>query len=395
MGSALSQLGHAITGEEETKQSKDETFSEQRDLSARYFHQLLQSVRPGEVRRSLVQIWPLSKKISESNELGGLEALALGDDGALYAIGGDGRMALIFATGIRTPVAGAVSLRSHSLALSDMGRVRVFDLISGKQTHEQTKIRTRVNSLDFDAAGETLLLGGTDARVYRWKFLHRAENVKEAEQSLERYIGHATVVNRVRYHPRGRIFFSADWSGRVSAWMRYDADAFGGEYLKNATQGRPFTVENLRANAQFGADGTVEGLECDGAGELLVVASDKGELSLLMVRGFKPLAKTQAHRGLIYDLAFSDDGRSIVTVGRDDHLRLWNIESLDLQSIDPTKAEIVLDSELETPGANRLALTSGGKIILGFKNGEIRILSRDQLMPKVVAEPDSGVKSKP
>ncbi len=386
MGAALAQLSHAITGGEETKQGKGGSFGQGRDLSSEFFRQLLQSVTPGETQQSMLRIWPLSQKISNNSNLGGAVGFGLGKNGTLYVIGADGRMAKVISTGVKAPVAGALSLRSGSLAVSDIGRVRVFDLISERQTRELTKLRTRVNSLDFDSAGEALLLGGTDAHVYQWNFSVKPESFRQEEKSLQRYIGHATVVSQVLFHPRERIFFSSDWSGKVSAWQRYDSDSFEGEYIKNATAGRPFTAERLRANAEFVAEGNVERLECSGDGELLVVASDKGELSLLMVRGFKPLAKVLAHRGLIYDIAFSADGRTILTIGRDDRLKLWRVESLDLESIDPTKAEIVLDRMLEVPGANRVALAADDQIIIGFKNGDVRMVARDQLLPI----PESG-----
>ena len=383
VGSFLTQLPDSITGGEETKQGRANNRVE---INAEYFEGLLGRSEPGAYRRDLVRIMPLSKKLYNNSDLGGVAAFAVADNGDLVVIGENSRVATFFSTGIDKPIAAALSLRSGYLALADSATVKLFDIRSGEQKFELTQVRSRINSLDFDSSGETLLLGGTDARVYRWKFHRAVETFKEKERVLERYVGHASVISQVRYHPRERVFFSADWSGKVNAWVRYDADAFEGEYLKNATVSRPFTAESLRVRAQFVADGTIEAMEGSGDGELLAIASDKGQVSLLLVRGFRALAFIQAHRGLIYDMAFRDDGRQIVTVGRDDMLRVWTIEALEIQSSDPTEAKITLAKEVPMPGAHHLALNSAGSLIVGFKNGDIRVLSSKELLSNVNVE---------
>ncbi len=389
-GAALSQLTNSITGGEETKQAKPAFDPEKPAISAAYFNQLLRQVKPGEVRQELVKIFINDHKISDISDLGSLVAFGFGTDGILYLIGNQGQMAPFLDTGTKNPLSVGLSLRSQLLAVSSLEGLKLYDLTSGEVRYELTKLRTRINSLDFDQPGETLLIGGTDARVYRWKFAYKQDSFKQKEQALERYVGHPGIVSQVRYHPKGRVFFSADWTGRVVASVRYDADAFEGEYIKNATTGRPFTAEALRVGAEYQADGVVEKLECNANGELLAVASDAGQVALLLVRGFRGLAKIQAHRGLIYDLAFSDDGLEIVTVGRDDHLRVWSIESFALQSADPTEAKITLAREMLLPNANRVALTEDGRVVVGFKTGELKIMKVKDI-PLPLLEKDEAI----
>lgn len=383
VGSFLAQLSDSNTGGEETKQGTENIRAE---VNAGYFEGLLAQSKPGSYKHDLVRIAPISKKLNGNSSLGEVAGFAIAQNGDLVVIGEDSRVATLFSTGIDKPIAAALSLRSGYLALADSSSVKLFQVQSGEQKFELTQVHSRINSLDFDSSGDTLLLGGTDSRVYRWKFNRIVDTFKEKEQALERYVGHAAVVSQVRYHPKERVFFSADRSGKVYAWVRYDADAFEGQYLNNATVSRPFTAESLRVRAQFVADGTVEAIEGSGDGELLAVASDKGQLSLLLVRGFRALAFVQAHLGLIYDMAFREDGRQIITIGRDGMLRVWAIGELEIESSDPTEAKITLAKELPMPGAHHLALNSSGSLIIGFKNGNIRVLSSKELLSNVSAD---------
>ena len=375
----------------ETKQVNDGSFAPKRALNADYTSYLLDKRALRAAPGAMLRIVPIGEKDSSNNGLYRVIAFGVATTGEVFLIGRHGQVAPWLPSVLGEPLAVAVSLPARLLAIADVKGVQLVDLVTGEVKSRLTRIKTRTNSLDFDQAGESLLIGGTDSRVYRWKFLQEGEGatLKKREQALERYIGHTAIVSQVRFHPKGRVFFSADWSGKVSAWTRYDADAFEGEFLTNAMTGRPFTAETVRVKAAFQGSGNIEAIECSGDGELLAVASDEGQLSLLLVRGFKPLVAIQGHRGLIYDMGFRQSGGEIVTVGRDERLRLWRIDGLDLNSFDPTTAHLTMLAELVLPGVRRVGIAEDGTIVAAFKSGELQVLQREGLPMIVVPETKS------
>src|SRR5690606_29308945 len=111
---------------------------------------------------------------------------------------------------------------------------------------------------------------------------------------LERYLGHATVVSSIAYHPFGRVFFSGDWRGRLNAWLTYDSDPHEGRYDENIFGGLLFSEQARRAKAKRSGDKSIERLLVSSDGEFLFVATETGSLELWRVRGFRQLATVQA-----------------------------------------------------------------------------------------------------
>ena len=383
------QLTETNTAERETKQENGVSFRGKSKLSSEYFNYLLEHSREVVDSGEILELGRF-ENLSNINTLSDREDFGylITKSGKVHLIGPSGKQALLFSSPVSQPLAASLSLKASLIALADISSIQVFSLLTGERLYQQAKLRTRINSLDFDQDGSSLLIGATDARVYRWKFKQESEEqgFKKKEQALERYVGLSAIVSKVLYHPKGRVFFSSDWSGNVSAWVRYDADAFEGEFITNASSGRPFTAETQRVRASYLAEGAVEDIDVSQDGELLAVVTDKGELAVLLVRGFKSLAKIPAHQGLIYDMSFRRDGKEIITVGRDEKVRLWKVNDLDLNSIDPTVADIGLIQEWFMPGAQSVLFTNQGNLMVGFKSGQIQIVRRDTVVPLVTEE---------
>ena len=362
------------TADEETKQAIGGSSQQAKNyLSTGYLRPALASKSLKKVAGKFLKIIKLNNKY---NSLAGFEALAISANGGLYLIHASGKMVPI-PLGEYQLQAAAYCPATEVVAFAETGVVRLFELKTGQEIASLDKIKARISSIDFDASCEGLLIGATDSKVYRWRYRYSQEgsSLREKEQALERYIGHTSVISQVSFHPKGRVFFSADWVGRVLAWVRYDADGFEGQYLTNAVSGRPFTAEGQVAKGAFQADGSVETLRVNQTGELLAISSDKGQLALMMVRGFRLLTKIQAHNGLIYDLDYSADGKTALTVGRDNRLKVWRVLDLDLDSIDPTEASWQLAFETQVPGAYKVAILDSDRALVGLSNGEVKFVS--------------------
>ena len=223
----------------------------------------------------------------------------------------------------------AFNRRSARLAVSSGLALTVFDL--GRSDHESAlelrRLKTQVSSLEFEPNGEALLIGGVDGKLYRWRFMaeQNAKTTSERERAFERYVGLASVVSVVRYHPLGRVFFSGDWLGEIAAWQAYDADPFGGKYIENLFGNRYFMQKALRTGVTLADAAAVDQLEISRDGELLLSASQKGKIEIWRVRGMMNLGEVQAHDGALAALAFGADGKSAVSLGRDGKLKMWEI----------------------------------------------------------------------
>jgi WD40 repeat protein len=111
-------------------------------------------------------------------------------------------------------------------------------------------------------------------------------------------------------------------------------------------------------------------VESRGAG----VPSSVTTQSLQRPAAVTPIAEIAAHRGAVTGLAYSNDGRTLVTTGEDATLKVW----------DSTRHSLVRTIELDDGRATSLAL-DGGRALTGHANGRIVLwdLERAQKLASV------------
>ena len=111
-------------------------------------------------------------------------------------------------------------------------------------------------------------------------------------------------------------------------------------------------------------------LESRGAG----VPSSETTQSLQRPAAVTPIAEIAAHRGAVTGLAYSSDGRTLVTTGEDATLKVW----------DSTRHSLVRTIELDDGRATSLAL-DGGRALTGHANGRVVLwdLERAQKLASV------------
>ena len=223
----------------------------------------------------------------------------------------------------------AFNRRTARLAVSSGFALSVFDLsrLDSAPALELKRLKTQISSLEFEPGGEAILIGGVDGKLYRWRFVaeQNAKTTSDRERAFERYVGLASVVAVVRYHPLGRVFFSGDWLGEIGAWQAYDADPFGGKYIENLFGNRYFMQKAVRTAVTLADASAVDQLEVSRDGELLLSGSQKGMIEIWRVRGMMNLGEVQAHDGALAALAFGSDAQSAVSLGRDGKLKMWQI----------------------------------------------------------------------
>lgn len=303
---------------------------------------------------------------------------------------GQGKVVLLDAAGIGRastpidagrPAAIAVDQSGALFAAVDEKGATVWDLATGRRL-ASLAMRVRLTSVVFqpslrepDKAERAVLLGGSDGRAYRWKYLAEP---RPFHPVLERYIGAASVVSAVAYHPFGRVFFTGDWSGSIQAWLGYDTDRFEGEYDRSFFGGKLFTDRSIRVNAARDAD-PVAGLSVSKDGERLYVVSQSGLIEVWSVRGFKKLAGLKAHEGLVTAMTLAPDGVRLATAGRDGKVRISVVKEVAPTSdnvfqvrAEPYKIESIWSEDQY--GVTSLAFNAEGRLLVGSRDVPVREL---------------------
>jgi WD40 repeat protein len=215
-------------------------------------------------------------------------------------------------------------------------------------------------------------MGGADGRVYRWRFDRAVEELPPSQWSrrFERYIGHATSVGAVRYHPLGRIFFSGDWDGSLSAWRDYEAAGESGLYEKDPVGGGFYTRKPDRIVVQRPGGGEgIELLAVDRAGKRIFVGRQDGSFDVWAARGMKHLGTQPAAGGALNDLQVAPDGESLATSSRDGRVRLYRLK------VDKAELSIVPVGERLFAGGGKLAFIPDGTLLVGDKSGKVSVVS--------------------
>ncbi len=285
-------------------------------------------------------------------------------------------------SGVSTAI---LSGHQRDIAWISAGRVRLRSL-SDESGDMQPEILTRAVSLAFQPNADVILIGGADGRIYRWKYgaQQRVDlSLRERAKLIERYIGHPSVVSALAYHPFGRVFFSGDWLGGLSAWLPYDADEYQGKYDVNIFGGTFFTDSARRVKAGRAAVSSIERMIIDPTGEYLTLASQDGDLELWRVRGFYSRATMlKAHKGRVDALAFEPQSRQIASYGRDKLLRIWTVETDEEQSQKlglQRQENLRKVAEARLPGLKELVFLNSNELIAGTSEGKLLVINIDQL----------------
>ncbi len=257
-------------------------------------------------------------------------------DGKLLATGSsDNTVCLWDIPSIESPPNWRICLSGHkdaiaTLAFSPDGRwlatgsedktIRLWDL-SGNSSVDSKELKGLESILivKFSPDGRWLAVGSRDSTVQIWDVMG----------DLSRPIllkGHLNAVRALEFSRDGHWLATGSW-GTVILWDLTVTDPFGSD---------PIVFGDLKKD-------NITILRFSPDSRRLAAGSKFVYLWELPLGGpVHDPVMLDGHNGLITNLSFSPDANRLATGGTDNIIRLWDLTSVDLNSVDPSKTSIVL-----------------------------------------------------
>lgn len=301
-----------------------------------------------------------------------------------------------------TQVGGAMQLaalgrRRALVAWSSGSTITVACATGCSERWELKRLRTRTTSLAFHEDDTALIIGGADGRVYRWHFQREREvdTQEDRDRTLERYIAHQTLISVIAPLHTGRAFFSADWDGRLYAWLAYNADDQQGSYDKTLFGGRFFGGLGTYMAAGRVADRGITSLAVSDNGNRLAVGTDEGYVEIWEVRGFEMIGRTLAHVGRVISVSLNNDGSRVASLGRDGKISTFDLSNDPGFGIKVSSLRTVMTPVMaeEMKSARSIYFLSGGNLIISTNTGqigELKLSNRPTVVPTPLITPLPG-----
>jgi WD40 repeat protein len=236
------------------------------------------------------------------------------------------------------------------------GEVRFWNVADGALLRSWKGHEDAVYSLALAPDGKTFATGSYDNTILLWD--------KAGEKPLRAFHGHNEAVMSLAFRPDGRILASASADRTVKLW-----DVATGE--RRETLGDPTKALNAVA---FSPDGKiVAAAGVDNRIRTWTVSADAKE-------GTNPILNSVfAHEGAILRLAWSADGKSILSSADDRTVKLWNAPA-----VTPLK---VLEVQSDWPTALAFAL-DGKALVVGRLDGSFEIYDAMTGKPAAAPKPE-------
>jgi len=193
----------------------------------------------------------------------------------------------------------------------------LFEISSGKQVMSFVGHKDDVNAVAFSPDGKYVLTGSGD----NWFNINtdiscRLWDAKTGKE-LKTFHGHTDKINSVAFSPDGKLIVTGSKDGTAKIW-----DIATGKEMLSVKDD-----DNLITSATFSPDG-----KTIATGSMIIIINDTknyhgNEVKLWDATSGKLIKSLKGHTFCIKSVAFSKDGKSIISGGYDMVAKLWDVET--------------------------------------------------------------------
>ena len=319
-------------------------------------------------REGAIQLWDIATAtLISSIGIGSIDVLAFSEDDKTLASVGSSQGLQFHVWDVDTGLEvshfegqqnrfnfGVLAISPNHRFFASAGGKKVFLWDTETQTLKHTIEADSASHLAFSPDSKTLVSGRMTIQLW---------DVETGNQ-MSRLDGHADKVDALTFSPDGKTLAIGDSSREIWLWNiptinnQLTQRQLGSITSKLATD-TPNLTEHIRA---------IETLAFTADGRTLVSASRDTTIRLWDVDTGNSRLMTDGHTEAIYGLSFLKDGKTLVNGSSDCTLRLWNTETQDQQLI-PVKHPWT---------AFYFAFSEDGKTVaIGSTGGRTRLWSRD------------------
>jgi WD40 repeat protein len=192
-----------------------------------------------------------------------------------------------------------------------IGRMKLWDVVTGKELRTFSERSNNVLSVAFSPNGQYILSGGWDKTLKLWDVATGME--------LRNFAGHSDKVSSVAFSPDGRYILSGSWDKTLNLW-----DMVAGREL------RTFSGHSDKVSSVvFSPDGRhILSGSLDNTMKIWDVTTGKELRSFGYPKPvILPSTNIDTGRSNFMAVAFSPDGKQIISGGGGYILKLWDVET--------------------------------------------------------------------